>query len=104
MPSKIDHIITVLRQARLEKGLSQKALGLHADFPQSHISNIEKGSVDLQTSTLVELARLLDLEVMLVPRKLITTVDYLIKSEANPSPHDEAPPLYQLDEDSDNEN
>ncbi len=63
-----------LRAAREAKGLSQRALGKLADVPQSHISKIESGGVDLRVSSLVEIARALDLEVVLVPRKNISAV------------------------------
>ena len=38
-------------------------------MPQSHISKIERGAVDLQLSSLIELARVLDLDIMSVPAK-----------------------------------
>jgi transcriptional regulator with XRE-family HTH domain len=63
-----------LRSARDAKGLSQRALGELVAVPQSHISKIESGSVDLRLSSLVEIARALDLEVTLVPRKNVSAV------------------------------
>ena len=68
-----------LKTARVAKGLSQRALSERAGVPQSHISKIERGGVDLRHSSLVEIARALDLEVTLVPRKHLSTsskVDY----------------------------
>lgn len=56
----------VLRQAREGLGLSQRELGRRAGVPQSHVSKIESGQVDLRLSSLVALARVLDLEVRLV--------------------------------------
>ena len=73
-----------LRQARLDKGWSQRDLSGKARIPQAHISRIESGSVDVKVSTLVELARLLDLELLLVPRSSIPAVEALIReAEAN---------------------
>jgi transcriptional regulator with XRE-family HTH domain len=43
--------------------MTQKELGQRVGLPQSHISKIEKGAVDLQLSSLVEIARALDFEV-----------------------------------------
>jgi transcriptional regulator with XRE-family HTH domain len=63
-----------LKTARIAKGLSQRALSKRAGVPQSHISKIENGGVDLRVSSLVEIARALDLEVTLVPRKNISAV------------------------------
>lgn len=73
-----------LRQARLNKGWSQRDLSGKAKIPQAHISRIESGSVDVKVSTLVELARLLDLELLLAPRSSIPAVEALIReAEAN---------------------
>ena len=68
-----------LRQARLQKGWSQRELSGKAGIPQAHISRIESGSVDVKVSTLVELARLLDLELVLAPRSSIPAVEALIR-------------------------
>lgn len=50
-------------------------------IPQSHLSRLEAGKVDLRTSSLVELARLLDLEVMLVPRTWVPAVRKLTEGD-----------------------
>jgi transcriptional regulator with XRE-family HTH domain len=68
-----------LRQARLHKGWSQRDLSGKAGIPQAHISRIESGTVDVKISTLVELARLLDLELILAPRSSIPAVEALIR-------------------------
>lgn len=49
-------------------------------MPQSHVSKIEQGMVDLQLSSLAEMARALDLELRLVPRTVLPAVDGLIHS------------------------
>ncbi len=71
-----------LKAAREAKGLSQRALAKLVDLPQSHISKIENGAVDLRLSSLVELARALDLEVMLAPRKTLPAIQSIIRSAA----------------------
>ena len=68
-----------LRQARLQKGWSQRDLSGKAGIPQAHISRIESGVVDVKVSTLVELARLLDLELVLAPRASLPAVEALIR-------------------------
>jgi transcriptional regulator with XRE-family HTH domain len=79
----IEHITATLRSAREAKGLSQRALSELAGVPQSHISKIENGAVDLRVSSLVELARVLDLELALVPRKSVPAVNSIIRSTSN---------------------
>jgi transcriptional regulator with XRE-family HTH domain len=73
-----------LRQARNAKGLSQAALAKRAGVPQSHISKIENTGVDLRLSSLAEIARALDLELMLVPRKVVLATQSLIR-QAQPA-------------------
>lgn len=73
----IEPLIAALKAARKLKKLSQSALASKAGVPQSHLSKIEKGKVNPRLAGFVELARLADLEVMLVPRKLVTTVENL---------------------------
>jgi transcriptional regulator with XRE-family HTH domain len=98
------HIITALKAAREKKELSQRALSAQAGVPQSHISRIERGAVDLQLSSLIELARVLDLEVMTVPRKLVPAVQAIIRTETSPrfsegtiGFSEAVPPAYTLD-------
>jgi len=74
------HIATTLKNAREAKGLSQRALSELAGVPQGHISKIESGAVDLRVSSLVKLARVLDLELALVPRKSVSAVNSIVRS------------------------
>ena len=80
MSYAIEHIGRALRDAREARGLSQRALSAKAGVPQSHISKIENGAVDLRVSSLVELARALDLELVLVPRKATPAVQSIARS------------------------
>ena len=81
-----DHIATSLKTARKAKGLTQRALSHLAGVPQSHISKIESGAVDLRLTSLVELARALDLELALVPRKSLTAVKSIVRSTTRKPP------------------
>ncbi len=82
MISATEHIATTLKNARAAKGLSQRALSGLAGLPQSHISKIESGAVDLRLTSLIELARALDLELTLVPRKSLPAVNAIVRSTA----------------------
>ncbi|HET6629076.1 MAG TPA: helix-turn-helix transcriptional regulator [Woeseiaceae bacterium] len=77
-----EYLATTLRIARKAKGLSQRALARLVGVPQGHISKIENGAVDLRVSTLVELARALDLELTLVPRASVPAVNSIVRSAA----------------------
>ena len=97
-----------LKAARLAKGLSQRALSERAGVPQSHISKIERGGVDLRHSSLVEIARALGLEVTLVPRKHLAAVRSITRSrpsvmaERTAFRHvEKVRPAYSLDDDDD---
>lgn len=74
----MEEIAKKLKQARQAKGLTQAALGKKMGLPQSHISQIEAGQVDFRLSSMVEMARLLDLEPMLIPRALTPAVRAII--------------------------
>jgi len=96
-----EHIARTLRATRESKGLSQRALSKLAGVPQSHISRIEAGTVDLRLSSLVEIARALDLEVTLVPRRNVSAVRMIVRSGQPIPPADVVRPAYSLDEDDD---
>lgn len=80
MSAGIEEIAASLREARIAKALTQKALGQRVGLPQSHISKIEKGAVDLKLSSLVEIARALGLEITLVPRKALPAVEGAVRA------------------------
>ena len=80
MSPGIDELAAKVRAARRAKALTQKELGQRVGLPQSHISKIEKGGVDLQLSSLMEIARALDLEVKLVPRKALPAVEGALRA------------------------
>ncbi|MDF2096645.1 helix-turn-helix domain-containing protein [Aquibaculum arenosum] len=74
-----EEIAGTLKAARRRKRLSQRALGELVGLPQSHISRIESGGVNLQLASLIELARVLELELKLIPRKALPAVDSAVR-------------------------
>ena len=99
----IEHVASVLKTAREARGLSQRELGRKAGVPQGHISKIENGAVDLRVSSLIALARVLDLELALVPRKVLPAVKSIARSSIAEALGDSRipRPLYSLDEEGD---
>ena len=77
----IADIAKKLQAARKAKGLTQAELGAKMGLPQSHISQIEAGRIDIRASSLLEMARLLDLEPMLIPRALTPAVRGIISGD-----------------------
>ena len=75
-----DQIIVILVAARKKKKLTQSELGRRLGVPQSYISRLEAGLIDLRLSSLVDIARFLELELMLVPSKMEPTVRALTGS------------------------
>jgi len=96
MLPQLELIAAALKSARQQRGLSQRALAAKAGVPQSHISRIENATVDLQTSSLIAIARALGLEVMLVPRAATSAVRSM-QAPGGPAVR----PAYTLDEDDD---
>lgn len=94
----IEDIARALKEARHRKGLSQRALSARSGIRQYQISKIENGTVDLRLSSLIELARALDLDLKLVPRKAVPAVDSLVRSSLSGVA---TRPAYSLDEDDD---
>ncbi len=72
-----------LLEARTRKSLSQRGLAERTGVPQSHISKIEQGRVDIRLSSLVELARALDLDVQLLPRQALPAVEGAVRAIEN---------------------
>ncbi|VAW54406.1 hypothetical protein MNBD_GAMMA06-833 [hydrothermal vent metagenome] len=101
-----DQILKNLKKARKAKGLSQRELSTKSGVPQSHISKIENGAVDLRVSSLVALARTLDLELELVPRKTVPAVQSIVRNTLAHSKLEsitQALPAYSLDDEVDDE-
>lgn len=106
-----EHILESLREARVRKGFSQRELSARSGVPQSHISKIESGSVDLRMSSLIALARVLDLELLIAPKKSVPAIKSIIRSSqgTNNAINDndikdegeQMLPAYQLDGDDD---
>ena len=88
-----------LRAAREKKGLSQRALSTLIGVPQSHISKIENSGVDLRLSSLAAIARALDLELTLVPRKALPVVKSISRNVTRSTMSNQ--PAYRLEEEDD---
>lgn len=91
-----------LVDARHQRGWSQAELGQRVGLPQMHISGIETGKVVPRFDTLLELVRVLDHDLLLVPRDLVPVVQSLTRERRNRQVHglddEEERPLYSPDD------
>lgn len=87
MAYQSETLISQAREVREALGVSQRALSERAGLTQSHISQIESGKMEPGLSNFIDLTRALDLEVMLVPKKLVPAVLGLVKAQATPDMH-----------------
>lgn len=73
-------LIAQLKAARLAARVSQRELSRRTGVTQSHISLIESGAVEPGLSSVVQIARALELELVAVPRKLVPAVNGIIRT------------------------
>jgi HTH-type transcriptional regulator/antitoxin HipB len=76
-------IINQLKTIRQALGMKQSELGKKLGLPQSHISRLEQGTTDPRLSTVTDMARILDQELVLVPRQLVSQVLTLLHGQDN---------------------
>ncbi|MGA2270129.1 MAG: helix-turn-helix transcriptional regulator [Bryobacteraceae bacterium] len=104
--SRVKGLPAAMRQAlvdaRHQRGWSQVELGQRVGLPQMHISGIETGRVVPRFDTLLDLVRVLDHDLLLVPRDLVPVVQSLTRERRNRHVHglddEEERPLYAPDE------
>lgn len=88
-----------LTAARSDHNLTQRELAAMVGLPQVHISSIETGKVVPQYNTLLEIVRVLDHDLMLVPRSLVPAVQSILRDAAVEG--DEERPLYAVEPEED---
>ena len=85
-----------IKEARLKRAWGQRELGAEVGLPQPHISAIESGEIVPRFDTLLDIVRVLDLDLLLVPRSLVPAVQSLIRSQNAPESVEKA--LYAADD------
>jgi len=92
-----------LIEARDSRGWSQRDLGSRLGIGQRHISGIESGKIVPRYDTLLEIVRMLDRDLIMVPRALVPVVLSLVRDHLKDEPGEgEERPLYAADRDQDN--
>jgi transcriptional regulator with XRE-family HTH domain len=91
-----------LKETREKRGWSQRDLGSRLGVAQRHISGIESGKIVPRYDTLLELVRILDRDLLMVPRALVPVVQALVRDHLKDQPGEgEERPLYAADGDDD---
>ncbi len=73
-----------MKEARASRGWSQAELGQRSGLPQMHISGIESGKIVPRYDTLLDLVRILDYDLLMIPRSLVPAVQALIRDHRDP--------------------
>ncbi len=99
----VKSIAELLTNARKKKGLTQKQLADLLGLPQSYVARIEAGKTDLRTSKLIEIARLVDLQVFFINRHELPMVEWALADDQEMNRRQLYRSAYEPDEDSDEE-
>jgi len=89
--------------AREKLGWSQRDLASRLGIGQRHVSGIESGKIVPRYDTLLEIVRMLDHDLIMVPRALVPIVQSLVRDHLKDEPGEgEERSLYAADRDEDN--
>jgi HTH-type transcriptional regulator / antitoxin HipB len=92
-----------LKDAREKRGWTQRDLASRVGLTQTHISGIESGKIVPRYDTLLELVRILDHDLLMVPRALVPVVQSLIRDHLQPDEKDDGEERSLYADDSDEE-
>jgi transcriptional regulator with XRE-family HTH domain len=100
LPTEMRH---ALIEARKKRGWSQRDLANRLSIGQRHISGIESGKIVPRYDTLLEIVRMLDRDLIMVPRALVPIVQSLVRDHLKDEPGEgEERSLYAAERDEDN--
>ncbi|MGD0912238.1 MAG: helix-turn-helix transcriptional regulator [Terracidiphilus sp.] len=78
-----------IKDARAKRGWGQRELGGAVGLQQPHISAIESGEVVPRFDTLLDIVRVLNLDLLVVPREFVPAVQSLIRAQQEPEGSEE---------------
>jgi len=70
------------RKARVAAGLSQEQIALRANISRPRYRDIETGAAAARATTLVNVARALGMEMMLIPQALVPAIQSMLQPAA----------------------
>jgi len=86
-----EELVRTVQAKRTQERISQRALAVRSGLTQAHISQIETGRLEPGLSSFIQMVRALDLEVVIVPKKLLPAVEGVLRSNSNDFSLDEGP-------------
>ncbi len=92
-----------LKDTREKRGWTQRNLASRVGLTQTHISGIESGKIVPRYDTLLELVRILDHDLLMVPRALVPVVHSLIRDHMQPDQKGDGEERSLYADDADNE-
>ena len=81
---------TEVRKARKARRMSQREVAERTGIHQTQLSRIENGVVDARVSDAIQMARAVELEFVLVPRRALPTVYRLMTEHMDDGPRPSA--------------
>lgn len=72
-----------LHSIRTQKHLTQQEMAVRLGWAQGRISAIETGRLDPRVSSVVQMGRLLEHEIMLVPKALLPAIQAMITGKTD---------------------
>jgi transcriptional regulator with XRE-family HTH domain len=72
-----------LRKARMAAGLSQEQIALRANISRPRYRDIETGAAAARATTLVNVARALGMEMMLIPQAVVPAIQSMLQPTAD---------------------
>ncbi|MCK1735684.1 helix-turn-helix transcriptional regulator [Bradyrhizobium sp. 138] len=85
------------RKARMAAGLSQEQTALRANISRPRYRDIETGAAAARATTLVNVARALGMEMMLIPQAMVPAIQSMLQ----PAADDEDRPAFTSDAEED---
>ena len=71
------------RKARIAAGLSQEQIALRANISRPRYRDIETGAAAARATTLVNVARALGMEMMLIPQAMVPAIQSMLQPAAD---------------------
>ncbi|MBU0504443.1 helix-turn-helix domain-containing protein, partial [bacterium] len=101
MQKYISHVVETISQCRKNKKMSQCELAEKVGIPQSHLSKIESGKVNIRLDSLTEILSALGLELVVIPRQKRGLIQQIISESSTAKLNQEIKPAYTLDGETD---